>query len=132
MPVSAIAASFLALAGMLATVPASGGTDGSELRFRVTGSVSGLYPGARRSMRVKIRNPFRGAIVVRSVTAQVRRARRACSGSNVEVRPFRGRVRVPARGARVVGLLVRMPATAADECRGARFPLVFRARAALR
>ena len=132
MHVSAIAASFLALAGMLATVPASGGTVGSELRFQVSGSVTGLYPGARRSMRVKIRNPFKRAIVVRSDTAQVRRARRGCSGSNVEVRPFRGRVRVPAQGARVVRLLVRMPVTAADECRGARFPLVFRARAALR
>jgi hypothetical protein len=129
MRVAAIAASLLTLVGVLAAVPASGGGQRSPVRFRVSGSVAGLYPGARRFMNVKIQNPYRRSMRVVSVSAQVGRGKRFCTGANVHVRPFRVGVLIPRRRSRIVRLLVAMPRTAAPECDGARFPLVFRARA---
>ena len=131
MRVAAIAASLLTLVGLLAAVPASGGGQGAS-RFRLSGSVDGLYPGAKRFMSVKIRNPYRRPIRVVSVSAQVGRGKRFCSGANLHVRPFRGRLVIPRRQTRSVPLRVEMPLTAAPECDGARFPLVFRARAIMR
>jgi hypothetical protein len=132
MRIAAIAASLLTLVGLLAAVPASGGGQRSAVKFRLAGSVGGLYPGARRLMRVKIHNPYRRPIRVVSVTAKVKGGARYCTGANVDVRPFRGRVVIPRRRSRVVRLRVQMQPTAAQECSGARFPLLFRARAVVR
>ena len=100
--------------------------------FTVTGSVSGVLPGGRVWLPATIRNPYRRRLVVSSVTVAVGRARSACSASNLDVRPFRGRVVVPPRRSRIVRVLVRMPLTAAPECNGAKFPLRFRAKGLLR
>lgn len=132
MRIAVIAASLLTLVGLLAAVPASGGGQRSPVRFRLSGTVAGLYPGARRFMNVKIKNPYRRSMRVVSVTAQVRRGARFCTGSNLDVRPFRGRLVIPRRRARIVRLRVEMQPTAAQECSGARFPLVFHARAVVR
>ena len=132
MRVAAIAASLLTLVGLLAAVPASGGAHRNAVRFQVSGSVQGLFPGARRFMNVKIQNSYQRTMQVVSVSADVRRARRLCTGYNVDVRPFRGRLSIPPRRTRVVRLLVHMQPTAAEECKGARFPLRFRAKAVLR
>jgi len=110
----------------------SSGPDPAPRGFVVTGSVSGLSPGGRAWLRATVRNPYRRLLRVHSVTVAVRGARPGCSGSNVDVRPFTGRLLVPPRRARVVRLLVRMPLTAAPECRGASFPLAFRGRGTLR
>jgi hypothetical protein len=132
MRIAAIAASLLTLVGLLAAVPASGGRQPAPARFQVSGSVEGLFPGARRFMSVKIQNPYRRPMRLISLSAEVRRARRLCTGSNVDVRPFRGRIAIPPRRTRVVRLLVQMQPTVAEECKGARFPLRFRAKAVLR
>jgi hypothetical protein len=131
MRVAAIAASLLTLVGLLAAVPASGGGQRSS-QFRLSGSVSGLYPGAKRFMTVKIHNPYQRPIRVVSVSAQAGRGKRFCSGANLHVRSFRGRLVIPRRRTRVVRLRVQMALTAAPECKGARFPLLFRARAVVR
>jgi hypothetical protein len=132
MRIAAIAASLLTLVGLLAAVPASGGARPDAVQFRVSGSINGLFPGARRFMNVKIRNPYKRTLRVLSVSADVRHARRLCTGSNVDVRPFRGRLSILPRRSRVVRLLVEMQPTVAEECKGARFPLRFRARAVVR
>jgi hypothetical protein len=132
MRVAAIAASLLTLVGLLAAVPASGKRHPAQVGFRVSGSVQGLFPGARRFMSVKIRNPYGRPMRLVSLSADVRRARRLCTGSNVDVRPFRGRLSISPRRTRVVRLLVHMQPTVAEECKGARFPLRFRAKAVLR
>jgi hypothetical protein len=129
MRVAAIAASLLTLVGVLAAVPASGKARPGAVGFRVTGSVGGMYPGARRFLNLKIRNPYKRPMRLVAVTARVRGPRRACTRWNLDVRPFRGRLVIPRGRARIARLLVRMPRTAAQECNGARFPLVFRARA---
>jgi hypothetical protein len=126
---AAIAASVLALAGALAALPASSGAPSARVSFRVSGSVSGLYPGAKRSLVVTVKNPFRRRLRLVSLRATARPARRGCSGWNVEVRPFAGRRTIRPRGSARVRLLARMPASVAEECKGARFPLVFRGRA---
>jgi hypothetical protein len=120
------------LLAMLAALPASGDARRGTVRFRLSGSIEGLYPGARRAMKVTVRNPFVRTMELVSVRAGVERAGRACSGQNVVVRPFRGRLRIPARRRRVVRLLVAMAPTAAEECKRARFPVRFRARGVLR
>lgn len=123
------------LIGALVAGGALGGSSGphpSPRGFTVSGSVAGLYPGGRAWLRATVRNPYRRPLRVLSLTAAVRPGRRACSGANLDVRPFRGRLVVPPRRSRVIRLLVRMPLTAAPECNGARFPLVFRGRGVLR
>jgi hypothetical protein len=132
---TASAAASALLIGTLAAGGALAGSSGpppSSRGFTVTGSVSGLYPGGRAWLPATVRNPYRRPLRLLSLTAVVRRGRRACSGANLEVRPFRGRLTVPPRRSRVVRLRVRMPLTAAPECNGARFPLVFRGRGVLR
>lgn len=131
-------ASAVATASMIGALVAGGAPAGSSgpypapRDFSVSGSVSGLYPGGKAWLRATVRNPYRRPLRLLSLTAAVGRARRACTGSNLDVRPFRGRLVVPPRRARVVRLLVRMPLTAAPECNGARFPLTFRARGTVR
>jgi hypothetical protein len=126
MRIAAIAASLLTLVGLLAAVPAAGGKKPSQLRFRISGSISGLRPGVPRLMRVKVHNPYRRPLRVLSVRAHVGGGRRFCTGANLHVRPFRGRLVVPRRRTRTIRLRVEMPVTAAPECLGARFPLYFR------
>lgn len=117
---------------MLAVLPASGDARRGPVSFHLSGSVDGLYPGARRSMKVTIRNPFARTMRLLSVQADVARARRGCGGRNVEVRPFRRGLSIPAHRRAVVRLFVRMAVTAQEPCRRARFPIRFRARAVLR
>lgn len=100
--------------------------------FSVSGSVVGLYPGGKAWLPATVRNPYRRPLRLVSLEVSVRGGRRWCSNANLEVRPFRGRLVIPARRKRVVRLLARMPVTAAPECSGARFPLTFRARGILR
>jgi hypothetical protein len=122
----------LVVLAMLAALPASVDARRGPVKFRLSGSVEGLYPGARRTMRVTVRNPFARAMRLLSVHATAGRGGRLCSGRNIAVRPFRGRLRIPARRRRVVRLLVAMEPTAAEECKRARFPVRFRGRAVLR
>lgn len=125
----AIAAGLLTLVGVLAAVPAAGKPRRGLAPFRVTGSVEGLVPGIPGVIPVKVRNPYRRPMTLVSVTARVRNASERCTRWNLDVRPFRGRLRIPRGRTRVARLRVRMPLNAAPECRGAKFPLDFRARA---
>lgn len=132
---TASAAASALVIGALVAGGAFAGSSGpypSSRGFSVTGSVSGLYPGGKAWLPARVRNPHRRPLRLVSLTVVVRGARRGCSGVNIEVRPFRGRLVIPPRRARVVRLLARMPLTAAPECNGARFPLVFRGRGTLR
>jgi hypothetical protein len=132
MRIAGIAASMLILVGLVAAVPASGKPRRGLPPFKVTGSVEGLLPGVPGFIPVKVRNPYRRPMTLVSVTARVRNANERCTRWNLEVRPFRGRLRIPRGRTRVARLRVRMPLTAAPECRGAKFPLDFRARAVVR
>jgi hypothetical protein len=95
----------------------------------VTGSVKGLYPGAHRRLRLNVRNRLAARVRLTSLTVRVRDARWNCPAANLRVARFRGRLSLPAGKRRLLNLEVSMPKAAPDSCKGATFPLVFRARA---
>ena len=100
--------------------------------LRLSGSAVGLFPGGTTRLRVTVQNRRAFAVVVRRVSVGVRHARRGCRARTVSVRPFRGRLLVRPRARRVVVLRISMARNAPNTCRGARFPLRFRALASRR
>jgi hypothetical protein len=105
----------------------SGHDDGKH--FAIAGSVGGLYPGADGALELQITNPNPFAIVVHSVSVQVRDATAGCSARELTIPGFRGAVNVPAHGKTPIVLPVTMDHSAADSCQGARFPLTYNATA---
>lgn len=99
--------------------------------FRLTGHVSGLYPGVHKRLVIVVRNRGRKAIRVRSITTRVRNAKGGCSGRNVHVSRWRGRLRVRGRSSRRVKVGVWLLPDSPNVCQGALFRLVFRGRATL-
>jgi hypothetical protein len=97
--------------------------------FVVSGHVTRLYPGRRARMKVHVRNRKPFAIRVTRISVTVRSRTHGCSGRNVRVRPFRGRLRVKARGRRLLRMRVRMIRAAPNACQGVRFTLRFHGRA---
>jgi hypothetical protein len=131
----------LALAGGLAVVLAfsliawAGGIRPRRERAKsssaliVTGSIKGLYPGARKRLRLKIRNRLGVRMKLTSLTVAVRDGKWNCRGANVRIGRFRDRLLLPPRRRRAITLVVSMPKTAPDPCQGAVFRLAFKARA---
>jgi hypothetical protein len=97
--------------------------------LKVSGHIEGLYPGASEVLPVKVKSrlPFR--VRVRSIRTVVADAGPSCSAANLQVPGYTGRLKIRPRRSRRVNLRIAMPATAADACEGASFPLRFRARA---
>ena len=93
--------------------------------FRIHGRVSGLVPGVRTTMNVRIRNPLPSAIEVSRIRARAGTATQGCLGRNVAIRGFRGTRRVPAGGRIRIPIRIRLRRTAPDACQAARFPVVF-------
>jgi hypothetical protein len=91
--------------------------------FGVKGKVAGLYPGVRKDLRARVVNRFDHPIRVRKVTATVTSPTPACPASSIRVKPWRGSLRIPARSAKRVTLVVRMRPTAPNGCQGVRFRL---------
>lgn len=105
-----------------------------ETSFGVTGRVRKLYPGARKTMTVRVRNPHGYAIVVRELGVRVRKSDHAGCGRRW-VRPkrvVRLSLLVPARSRARASLPVRMRPAAPDACQGARWRLRFRGTAVRR
>jgi hypothetical protein len=97
--------------------------------FTLSGSVTGLYPGATRDLTVRITNPGNVALRVTSVRVTVRDASAACRASNLVAWSYSGRAYVARHGTASVTVPVRMVPTALDACQNATFPLVFHAEA---
>jgi hypothetical protein len=127
--IAAIAAAVTALTGAAATGSLGSGHGMAAGEFTLRGHVRGLYPGARRRLVVVVHNRGRRPLRVRSITARVRSANRACGARNLRVSPFRGRLLVRGRQSRRVAVTVWMLPESPAACQGAVFPLVFRGRA---
>ena len=95
--------------------------------FKLSGSVRGLYPGGLGHVAVTVHNPYRKTLRLRALRVLVRRARPGCPASVLRLKPFRGYLDVRPRRSRKVWVAVRMIPSAGNACRGARFPLSFRA-----
>jgi hypothetical protein len=98
----------------------------SPPRLKASGKVTGLYPGAVRTMKVRIRNRYADPIRLGYVKTKARDASPGCTSQNLAVTPRkRTRKVIPARRFRAVRVRVEMAPSAAPDCQGARFPLRF-------
>jgi hypothetical protein len=127
--VVATAAAVVVAFGAAAAIGALGGKSKARSGFRLTGHVTGLYPGEHKRLVIVVRNRGRKALRVRSITTRVRDASRACPRRNLHVPRWRGRLRVKGHRSRRVKVTVWLRADSPSACQGARFRLVFRGRA---
>lgn len=93
--------------------------------FHIRGHVSGLYPGKVSTMNLKLWNSYRFPICVRRVVARAPSPAAGCPGGTVVVRPWRGRLNVPARSRRRITVRVKMRARAPSACIGARYSIAY-------
>lgn len=93
--------------------------------LRVSGHVRGLYPGARKRFRVRVRNLGGRDLVLGEVLTEVGDAGPECGGENVRISEPELERAVPARGSARVRLRAAMARDAPDACQRARFPLEF-------
>jgi hypothetical protein len=103
--------------------------------FGVNGvPVTGLYPGARRPLKITITNTYAFAIKVAAPTAKVAAAttKAGCTGvaANLGIASAGlRRLSIRAHKQKTLTLEVAMPATVANACQGATFTISFRAQA---
>lgn len=95
----------------------------------LSGHVAGLLPGQRERMTIHVKNRLRRVIHLRSIETTVRAAAPGCSGGNLVVAAYRGRLRVQPGGWSRVVVSVRMRADSPNACQGKVFPLTFRGQA---
>jgi hypothetical protein len=94
----------------------------------LSGSVSGLYPGAVRRLPVTFVNRTRSRLTLRRFGVRVVRARRGCEARELMTGRLPRRLRIrPRRRVRAL-LTVRLNRNAPNACQGARFRLLVRAR----
>jgi hypothetical protein len=97
---------------------------------RVSGHVNGLFPGARKGLRLKVRNGSRRWAVVRAIRADVTAGTTACPPRYLStVAKDLGYPRIRPHKTRRIGVRIRMWPGAPDACQGVKFPLRFRIRA---
>lgn len=104
------------------------GRVGSSASFRIAGKLKGLYPGKRKIMTIKVKNPNRFPIVVKEMRVVVKRSNKpGCGPKWLKARKrFRISLLVPARARAFASLPVKMKRTAPGACQGARWRLRFR------
>lgn len=94
--------------------------------FSLRATARGLFPGARRPLRLRISNPNRFAIMVTRIGVRVKRdlTHTSCPPRDY-VRKTRstGSVRVRGKSSRRISLDIRLLYRAPDACQGAAFPL---------
>jgi hypothetical protein len=129
----AFAALVLTTGALFGTAAALGALGANHRRdaagFKLTGHVTGLYPGQRKRLVIVVRNRGRRAIRVRAVTTRVRDASRACKARNLRVGAFHGTLRVAGRRSRKIAVRASMRADSPTACQGAVFRLAFDGRA---
>jgi hypothetical protein len=97
---------------------------------RVSGHVKGLFPGARKGLRLKVRNGSRRWAIVRAVKADVTSGAGDCSPRYLSTVPKNLRYpRIRPHKTRRIGVRIRMWPGAPDACQGVRLPLRFKVRA---
>jgi hypothetical protein len=93
--------------------------------FRISGSVDGLFPGKVAPLALKVTNPQKFAIVVKSLSVSVSNASATCTASNVGVTSFSGALSVPAGASAVATVRITLLHSAPNACQGAVFPLYY-------
>lgn len=99
---------------------------------KVTGDVSGLFPGMTTVLPIRVRNLTDGPVKLRWVRTKVRPPDVDCNPAYLHAEQIWPRQRIPA-GARIdLVVPVTLDADAGDFCQGARFPLRYRTRVNVR
>ena len=94
--------------------------------FGITGSVTGLYPGAQKPLTLHLVNHLNVALTVTFVTTSVTSPAAQCAPTNLTVSTFSGHVTLPSLGSASMSVTVRMAHTAPDGCQGVVFTLAYR------
>lgn len=97
--------------------------------FHIRGSVTGLFPGVRTRMRLRVRNENPFAIRLSKISTTVQGGTAACPADSLKVTRWAGHKRIPARAVRRVRVEVRMRSWAPQACAGHRYRLAYRGRA---
>jgi hypothetical protein len=124
------------VSGLVAYAVASEREDRAGKRawpVRVSGHVHLTHPGAHRRMRVRVRNRLPHEVRVPWIQPRVRRGSPGCSNRNLVIR--RRYLHVPRmrpHRTRVLGIDIRMRKSAPGACRGARWPIRYRAKVRVR
>ena len=112
-------------AAVVSPSPSTAVASGETGRFGISGSVTGLYPGASMPLVLTVSNHQEFAIVVDSITTSVGSPSPACASANLSVSQFTGNLAVPAEGTSNVTVTVTLSHAAPDACQGAVFPLQY-------
>jgi hypothetical protein len=97
-------------------------------KVEIRGHVTGLYPGARKRMQLRVHNAYSRHVSLRDVRTRVLDASPGCAARHLSVRRNENPRRIPARRAIQVRVLVRLRMSAPDACQAARWPLRFSGR----
>lgn len=99
----------------------------SEPQFTVRGSVRGLYPGKRKSVTLKVKNPQPYRIKVKMLRVTVGRSNKpGCKRRWIRPRSeVRIKLLVPGRARAFVSYPIRMLRRAPNACQGARWKLKY-------
>jgi len=96
----------------------------------LSGSATGLFPGASVPLPVKVRNRGARPLVITRIQVLAGAPGAACAGSNLRVAiPKRSGLRLGAHASATTTLSLQMLQSAPDACQGATIPLRFKARA---
>lgn len=111
----------------LPTTPSGSPGVAASPRFRISGHVTGLYPGARTRIRLTVRNPNPYAIRVTKIRTSVKvPARSSCPARSIKVKRFRGSRRIAPRATVRIKVNVSMRAKVPNACAGQRYRLTYR------
>jgi hypothetical protein len=106
------------------------GTTCNALTMSITGSVSGLWPGAPASLVLTIQNLNGFNASVTGITIKVGDASASCIATNLVVGSFSGPLTVNAHSSSQTTIPINLSASAPTACQGpAKFPLAYTAQA---
>jgi hypothetical protein len=94
--------------------------------FVISGSVSGLYPGAHKTLDLHVRNRLSYTITVTLLATTVRSSTTGCAATAISVGTYRGSRRAARYSTIVIAVPVTMSHAAPNACKGARFVLTYR------
>jgi len=95
---------------------------------KVTGEISGLFPGMTGSLPIQVRNLTDGPVRLRWVRTRVRQPDVDCDPANLHAEQITPRVRIPVGASVDLVVPVTLDRDAGDFCQGATFPLRYRTR----
>lgn len=112
-------------AAVVSPSPSTRVPPGQSDRFTISGSVTGLYPGATLPLVLTISNQEAFPISVTSVSTSVGSPSAGCAASNLTVTQFAGSLTVPAKGTATLTLMASLSHDTPDACQGVVFPLQY-------